>query len=435
MNSSDQPLDLKLPPRETSPHPKRRGELILLLLITGLVGALVWHTFSTEPTSQTKTSAEILKKLALKLEQQDLNESAITVWQEYLKSEGDLTPAKVWYRIASVYQKLESHEDALSALYRAEALTGGAELKDEIDVMVQTSLESLGKFATLQNELKGRVGLNEPVDDIVVAEIGNRKIRASELDREIEIIVERQMDTLKGRIPEAQLEVQRENMHKQFNTAEQKVQFLGTYVAQETLYQKAIQEKLHQSPNIRQKIKQLEKDFLISHIMATQQAKTPQITEQEVKTSYETRKEEFTTPHTITLKAIKRERKEEAEAILKALQETPSTEGLEEVSEMTLKVGYRLPGIDLSAQQLSLLKNVKAGTVCNSVFETDSGSYVFLVETQKPGSQQTFEEVRPQIRQLLQMQQEQKMQGEFLQQLKDEYDVVIHQDAFKPKED
>ena len=118
-------LDFSLPESAGSAPARRSGGgmVFLLLILVLLVGAnlyLTWSRPGSGPSAAGAAEGDLpasdLKDLALKLEKQGLGNAAATAWKEYLAAgTEDSQPSAIWYRIGTLYQEADSHEEALAA--------------------------------------------------------------------------------------------------------------------------------------------------------------------------------------------------------------------------------------------------------------------------------------------------------------------------------
>jgi len=422
-------LDFSLPERSQT-SPSSSGLLIptLLVLLLALVGMNLYLTSSkdgvTHPHSESSQPTSDLKKLALKLEKQGLNKVAAEVWYEYLETYSEERPATIWYRIATLQQKADNHEEALAAFYRAESITNGEELSSDIGRQVQDSLDALGKFSALQNELRERVGLNEnsgSESDDIVAEIGPQKITRVELDRQIEANIENQLSAYAGQLSEEQRKQQKEAMVKQFSGDQQRMQFLNGYIVQEILYRKARESKLIEDPKVRAQLRDAERSLLARQLMESELSGRAYISDSDISTYYDARKKDFLDPAKVSLSYATVSDEEAAKKMI-------AEKKLGDLQDAELVKGRSLPGF--SPNDLEPLFNLKVNEIHQTPIKSDKDFHVFKVRSQTPERQRTLDEVRAQIQRQMTTQKERELQRKLLEDLKREYDVVIHHDAF-----
>jgi parvulin-like peptidyl-prolyl isomerase len=372
------------------------------------------------------------------------------VWREYLAAgvdDKELKPATIWYRIGTLCQKADAHEEALEAFYRSESLGGAEELASETGRKVQESLEALGKFAALRHELSERVGLEADAGAAsgeVVAEIGAQKITRAELDRQIESGIENQLAMFAGQLPDEQRKQQKEAMLKQFGSDQQRLQFLHGYIVQEILYRKARESGVMDDPEVRAQLRDAERSLLARRLMESELRGKTFVSEADVAIYYEARKGEFLEPASAALShlvladeeaakgAIERILAgEEFTALAKELSTDAATKDRGGALETPAVKGQGIRGMSLPPGALDPLFEAKAGDILDEPVKSEAGYHVFQVRELTPERQKPLEEVSSQIYGELYRQKEQELQAKLLEDLRDEYDVVIHQEAFK----
>jgi parvulin-like peptidyl-prolyl isomerase len=451
---ADKKLDFSLPERPAPKRPSGSGPSLLLVLLILLVGAnlyLTWSKGGGIPTTEHTTrelEPESVKQLALKMEKQGLSEAAAGMWVEYLESpetdEGEA--AAIWYRIGTLHQDADAHEAALAAFYRSEAIDGDGDLSSEIGRRVQQSLEALGKFAALKHELAGRVGLDDDAGAAggkVVAEIGPRKITRVELDRQIEVGIENQLAMFAGQLPDEQRKQQKEAMLKQLANDQQRMQFLNQFIVQEILYRKARESKLLEDPAVRAQLRDAERSLLARQFMETELSGKINITDGDLNTWYEANKAKYVDPASAQLSHIVVADEEGAKAVIaeimagaefaelaKGRSLDAATKGKGgEIAAPAVR-GQALAGLSVPPEALSAVFEAKAGDILDTPVKSEAGYHVIRVRDTKAERQKPFDEVRAAIYREIRETKEREVQAQLLEELRDEYDVVIHQDAF-----
>jgi hypothetical protein len=243
-------------------------------------------------------SADRLEALALKLEKQGISTAAAHAWQDYLRAAGagDEKRARVWYRIGTIHQDAGVYEEALGAYYRSESFASVDELEPEISRRVAECLESLDRFAALSRELETRTAVPGADDEggELMAEIGDRKIRRADLDAMIEAEVDAQLLQLAGSHTAEERKAQKkmllESIQKQGGTG----QWLERLLAEELLYRRAREEKLHEDPEYRIVAENLERKMLAQRLLDRTVAAEVSVTPVEVRAYYDANVEEFT---------------------------------------------------------------------------------------------------------------------------------------------
>lgn len=251
-------------------------------------------------------SPEELKQLAMKLEKQALNLQAVDAWKNYLSVSGqdaDET-AKIWYRIGKIYQAQGDYDNALDAFYRSESFSKPEDIRDEMNRRIQECLESAGKFAALRYELGERVGENPntkgsqsnngvEAGDKIVAEIGSYRITREDLDKKIEKLIESRINGLSRYVSKDRINKEKENLLKQYSSENGRRMFLEQYIIEELLYRKAREERLAETPEVKDALRNMERSLLASRVLENAYADEIKLTPVDVKNYYEANKAEY----------------------------------------------------------------------------------------------------------------------------------------------
>lgn len=398
-------------------------------------------------------TADALRELALKLENQGLHAVAAKAWVDYLAaaSSDPKDASAIWYRIGKLHQDGGAHAEALDAYYRSESLDPQSGLKDEIGRRAQEALESMGKFAALKQELASRVSMDDAAATAageVVAEIGARKITRAELDLQIEASIENQLARFGARLPEAQRRQQKEAMLKQFSGDSQRLQFLQSFLVQEILYRKARESKLVDEPGVRAQLQDMERTLLAQQMMAAEVEGKLTITDGDLSTYYEANKAAYAQPESASVsqllvadeeaaRALAGELKAADAATFAAKASVPAPEGAAgsagsagSDAPVVLVRGAAAPqGWD--AAQVEAVFAAPAGAMIPDPMPVDGGYRLVFVLSREPGRQKPFEEVRDEVFQALRSRKEREVEQQLMDRLRDEYNVVIHQGRFK----
>lgn len=447
-------LDLNLPNRKPVPSGSAKFTAALLFCIFAAALGNLFMSFynlrgkDTYVTGNGLTS-EAVKELALKLEKRGLNDHAADIWKEYLAiSNNSLKDkAKIWYRIGKLYQETESYEDALEAYYRSESTAHISELENDINRRIQESLESLGKFAALRYELNDRVDMKSGKNDSgtqALAEIGSQKITKADIDQYIEKQIERQLFSMRAYMPEEQLNKQKEALLKRFFNPEERLRLLNQIVLEEILFRKARENKLIEDPYVRKIIRDAERSILAQKVMEKELAARINITPGDLHRYYDARKQDYMEPEKAKISHILVKQQEEADAILKKIQEGIKFEELVKIHSIDDKTVDKdgeieswvtrdslVPSLGNSKEALSIIFSTEAGNAAKEAVKSEKGFHIIKVRERKPEQQKSFDEVRQEVYQALQAQKEREVSEMLLTQLKDRYNVVIHTSQFR----
>ena len=261
---------------------------ILVLQVAGMLG---------KRASRDGLNADRLEALALKLEKQGLGSAAADAWEEYLgvSEAGNEKRARIWYRIGTIRQEDGFYEEALDAYYRSESHASLKELETGISRRVTECLENMGRYAALSSELERRTMApgTESKGSEVLAEIGDRKITRADLDMMIEAEVDAQISQLAGGLnPEeraAQKAAALENIRKQGG----EIQWLDRFLAEELLYRRAREEKLHEEAEYRVITRNLDRKLLAQRLLDMTISSEVSVTPEDMKAYYDANPSEF----------------------------------------------------------------------------------------------------------------------------------------------
>ncbi len=446
-------LDLSLPQRSPVASPKAKAAptgLLVLLLLAVLVNIGLTLRGPSRPSAKgrqnnVQLAVDPQRKLALRLEKQQLNVPAAQAWQQYLRQTDadDEKAARIWYRIGTLHQQEGNYVEALDAFYRSEGFAALGEIEDEIGRRAQECLEALGKFAALRYELAGRVGADDETKasgEDVVAEIGAHKITEAHLDHAIESMIENQLRQFAAHLPEEQLHAQKEAFLKRFTASRERLQLLNQIVMEEVLYRKARATALHDAPDVQRMLRDTERKILAQKLIEKRMSEQIKITPGDVQTYFEANRDDYVQPERAKVNHILLDDQEKAEAALTSLREGKSFADLAKgisADEATAKNGgeitgwiekgsQHIPGLGAMPEAVAAIIGTEPDMVVEQPFKSDKGFHVFMVREREPERRKDFDEVRQHVQQALRQGKEVEVQQQLLAELKKEFDVVIH---------
>jgi peptidyl-prolyl cis-trans isomerase C len=453
-------LDLNLPERKNPRTPPALKTTIVINLLTLIIVSVVLavmlfkNPHGMETQEGTALSGDDQKQLALKLEEQGINHMAAAAWQDYLsvsRPKAD-EAAKIWYRIGTLYQDGRQYDKALAAYYRSEDFARIPDLAPEISRRVQESLESMGKFAALRDELAERVKVTGAKSassassdrSAVVAEIGSEKITLSDLDHQIEKIIGRQIAMMSPYMPEEARNQQKEALFKQFSTTKQRELFLNQYLAEELLYRDARASNLLDNPDVQAEIKDQERAILAQRDIEQTYEKNIKVTDGDSKTYYDAHKDDYMVPERVKISRILVKDAAAAQIVRSELQEGKDFAQVARAESMdaaSAEKGGKLdqwiekrpktivPGLDDNPEAVDLIFETGAGKLVAENIPVQNGTYIVRVDEKMPEHQKTFDEVESNVYGALRAQKEREVRESLLKSLRDKYDVVIHASA------
>jgi len=451
----EQKLDFSLPQKKPKGSAVGVLTVLLLIVLAVLLGVNLFVTLSSrEPTSPAVVrglSAEQTRELAAKLAQRNLYTQAADAWQDYLAAAdvADTERARTQFQIGTLLEKAGRYADAIEQYYRSETTAELDELTPQINAHVRTCFEKLGKFAALRYEMMDRTSLDssQTAGGKVVAEIGPEKITEAQLDTYIEQSIESQLAPMKAFVTPEQLSEQKKRLLEQSRSVQAKQEFLQGYLAQEILYRQALKEELPEKPEVKQLIDEVTRDVLSRQLMNEQLAARVNLTETDLQTYYTAHKDKYVEPTRATISHIRVSEEEKAREILNSLKAGEDFAGLaQELSEdeetkdaggkieQDLRRGAPIPGIGDVNEINEAVFAADAPALLDRPFQTENGWEIIKVEQKTAERQKSFDEVKQQVMMELLRRKQEDVQREYLKELMDQYNVIVHTSAFMPAE-
>lgn len=445
-------LDFSLPQKKQQGPVTGTLAVLLLVVLVVLAAANLFVTLSGRkpaPTVSSGLSAEQVKDLASKLAQRNLYQQAAAAWQDYLASAKPAGPeqARIQFQIGTLLEKGGLYADAIEHFYRSEAAGTVKELQSDLNAHIKECFEKLGKFSALRYEVMDRTSLNpsQPAGGKVVAEIGAEKITEAQLDARIEESIENQLEPMKAFMTPEQLNEQKKRALEQSRNPQTKQEFLQGWLAQEILYRQALQDKLSDKPEVQRIVHDLTRQALSQQLMNEQLASKIHLTDSDLQTYYAANKDKYVEPERAKISHILVKDEGQANDLLKRLKdgadfaavakESSQDEATKanggRIAEDILK-GAHMPGIG-DANEINLaIFAAQAPVVVDQPFKTDKGWEIIKVEEKQAQRQKSFEEVQQQVAMQLLRQKREEVQRDYIKEMMDKHQVVIHTSAFAP---
>jgi len=445
-------LDLSLPERRRPKPITGRLTIALLLLLVVLVAFDLFMDLRPDESGpqllRRGLSAEQTRRLAGKLAQRSLYRQAAETWQDYASSAGlsDSERAKALFQAGAALEKGGLYAEAIEYYYRSETVAALEELSGQINTHLKACFEKLGKFAALRYELMDRTSIAKTeAGGEVVAEIGAEKITLSGLDALIESSIENQLVPMAAFMTAEQLNQQKKKMLERYQTAEAKRRFLEGYIAQEILYRQALEEQLAEDPKVKGMLNELARNVLSQQLMNRQLASKIHITDSDLQTYYAANKDKYIEPARATISHILVSDEQQAKDLIEQLKaggdfgklarkhslDEKTKEGGGKI-EAELVPGPYVPVIGDVNGLNELIFKTEEQTVLDQPVKTEKGWEVIRVDTKIPERQMAFDEVRGQVLAALTDQKRQDVQQEYIKQMMDKYDVIIHGSVLAP---
>ncbi len=273
-------MELRPPP--LPPSPPRRGRLVPALLVTNLVAVLLVGAavlYAPRPRPEGADRGDRHREVASRLQAAGALDEAARRYELYLETTGAEAEARsgIAFSLGSTYLELGEYERALGWLYEAEA-AAPPELAAEIGKKIVHCLERLGRPLAANAALAARVGLESdpaarPASDPVVAVIGEREVRRSE--------VERALDDLPPELAAA------------IGSPGERGRWLQKYVADELLWRKAVKLEIDRDPEVLRGREALTRQLAISRLVDRELVEKLTVDEADLVTWFEAHRDRY----------------------------------------------------------------------------------------------------------------------------------------------
>ncbi len=450
----EEKLDFSLPEKKKKCSGLSALAVVLLIVLIGVAGANLGLRLRSEGGKAERPelglSAEQAKELAGKLAARSLYGQAAGVWKEYLGGPGldDKERAKTLFQVGTLFEKDGAYADAIEYYYRSEAAAKMGELEAEMNAHVKNCFERLGKFSALRYEMMDRTSIKgeKEAGGKVVAEIGSEKITEADLDAIIESAVDNQLSSMSAYLTSEQLSAEKKKMLEQYKEPEAKANFVQGWVAQEILYRQALEEGLAEKAEVKRVLDEVGRGVLSQRLMDEQLASKINLTDTDVQTYYEANKKNYMEPEKAKISHILVGDEEGAKKVLERAKGGEDFGALAKevsVDEKTRSSGGKIegevtkggviPGIGDCEELNGKIFAAKAGEVIDGPVKVEKGWEVVRVESLEPERQKSFDEVRQQAQMELSNKKRQEVQAEYIKQMMDKHNVIIHTAAFAPE--
>ncbi len=270
----------RLPPPPSPPAPGRR--LVPALLVANLVAVIlvgVAVLITPRPRPAAAERGERHREVASRLKAAGALDEAARRYERYLES-ADAPPearAGVAYSLGTTYLELGEYERALGWLFEAEE-AAAPELSAEIGKKIVHCLERLGRPLAASAALAARVELQpeaaaRPASDPVVAVIGEREVRRSE--------VERALDDLPPALAAG------------YDAPAERARWLEKYVADELLWLKAVKLELDRDPAVLRGQEAISRQLAISRLVEKELVEKMTVDEADLATWFEAHRDRY----------------------------------------------------------------------------------------------------------------------------------------------
>jgi peptidyl-prolyl cis-trans isomerase C len=449
----EEKLNFSLPDKKQKGSIVNKTAVILLLILVGLgLTNLLIALKPRESIQQAQThglSAEQTKQLAAKLSQRNLYNQAADTWQEYIANT-DLTNterARGLFQVGMALEKAGLYADAIEFYYRSETVAKLDDLAPQINGHIKDCFEKLGKFSALRYELMDRTSINKAQEagGEVVAEIGAEKIMLADLDAQIENALDNQLSSVAAFMSTEQFNEQKKKMLEQYQNPQAKQQFLQSWLAQKILYREALEKQLAEKSEVKKLMNELVQGLLSQQLMNEQLASKINITQTDLETYYAANKDKFLEPAKAKISHILVNEEQQAKDIIKRIKngedfgklakELSQDEGTKDNGgKIDLEVieGSDVPVIGDVNELNEKIFAAEAPVVLDEPIKTEKGWEIVKVDAKESERQKTFDEVRQQVMMMLSNQKRQDVQQDYIREMMDKYNVIIHTSILAP---
>jgi peptidyl-prolyl cis-trans isomerase C len=452
----EEKLDFSLPEKKQKGSIVNKIAVILLLILVGLgLANLLISLKPQDSIQQTRTrglSAEQTKQLAAKLSQRNLYNQAADTWQDYI-ADADLTNterAGALFQVGMALEKAGLYADAIEFYYRSETAEKLDDLAPQINEHIRDCFEKLGKFSALRYELMDRTSINKAQEagSKVVAEIGVEKITQADLDAQIENALDNQLSSIAAFMSTEQLNEQKKKMLEQYQNPQAKQQFLQSWLAQKILYREALEKQLTEKPEVKRLMNELVQGLLSQQLMNEQLASKINITQTDLETYYAANKDKFLEPAKAKISHILVNEEQQAKDIIERikngeefgklaeeLSQDKNTKEKGGVIDLDVIEGSDIPVIGDVGELNEKIFAVEAPALLDEPIKTEKGWEIVKVNSKESQRQKTFDEVQQQVMMMLSNQKRQEVQQDYIRQMMDKYNVIIHTSVLAPSKE
>jgi len=449
----EEKLNFSLPEKKQKGSIVNKAAVILLLILVCLgFSNLLIALKPQESIQQAQThglSAEQTKQLAAKLSQRNLYDQAADTWQDYIANVSltNTERARAMFQAGVALEKADHYAEAIEFYYRSETVAKLDDLAPQINGHIKDCFEKLGKFSALRYELMDRTSINKAQESggEVVAEIGAEKIMLADLDAQIENALDNQLSSVAAFMSTEQFNEQKKKMLEQYQSPQAKQQFLQSWLAQKILYREALEKKLSEKPEIKKLMNELAQGLLSQQLMNEQLAAKINITETDLETYYTANKDKFLEPANAKISHILVNDEQQAKDIIKRIKNGEDFGKLaKELSqdEGTKDSGGKIDPDIIEGSDVPVIGNVKelnqqifsaeAPALLKEPIKTEKGWEIVQVNTKESERQKTFDEVRQQVMMMLSNEKRRDVQQDYIREMMDKYNVIIHTSVLAP---
>jgi peptidyl-prolyl cis-trans isomerase C len=242
-----------------------------------------------------------------------------------------------------------------------------------------------------------------------------------------------------------QLNEQKKKMLEQYQNPQAKQQFLQSWLAQEILYREALERKLGEKPGVKKLLNELAQGVLSQQLMNEQLASKINITQTDLETYYAANKDKFVEPARAKISHILVNEEQQAKDIIerikngedfgelaKELSQDEDTKESGGVIDLDVIEGSDVPVIGDVNDLNEKIFATEPPALLNEPIKTEKGWEIIKVNNKESRRQKTFDEVQQQVMMMLSKQKRQDVQQDYIREMMDKYNVIIHTSVLAP---
>ncbi len=374
--------------------------IILLLLAAGTLGVVLVGVPAGGPsvTAARTWNVERQREWAGKLLARGLQDEAVGVYESIIASGEipDVTLASISLSIGKIHADRQRYEKAVAALDRAALLTTSDEQKGEINRLLVTCLERLGRSADAAFELKkaaapGTSKVEGSDGGETLAEAGDVKVTRRDLEEALK------------RLPA--------NAASQFQSRDGRRELVQSLLASRVLYSKARNLGLDKNQEVRASVEDAEKQIVVSRYLHDEVTAKVKVDAKDVETYFQANKKRYDEPARLKLAHVAVKDAARADELRAAIAagtmtfedaatkesqdaETAKTGGV--IAQEIVEGGYH-PTFPTVADVFTAVGDAPAGSLAAGVVRAGGYHHVLKVVARTPGREHTFTEMRERV--------------------------------------
>jgi hypothetical protein len=390
--------------------------------------------------------------LAETLERNKLYAEAARAWEQAARQAPPqgADKAETLYRIGKNFSLAHEHERALGYLFAAEATDQDERWEASINKLVLEGVSALGREDVRAHQAAKRVALDAQGDDapMIIAEIGGEPITELDLQSFARRLVTQQLSMQRQFISAEAFKEAVESGLDRFKTADGRQQLLHMSLSQELLYREALASGLPEDEGVRQRTVDARRQILTEAFLGDYLDRNLHIDQTDLENAYEAEKADYVEPEAFKVEAIVVEDTETKEQVSASLDEGTEFAEVRDRFSILKPEGDRpgpfdrwisrdgwVPMVADSRAALAHIVSLQTDDVGDKWLEGTGGEWLrFRLADHRTARQLALSECRDRVEGDLRASKQRDLLGQLQRTLRDKYQVVIREEALKPKE-